>query len=83
MTLLSLRLHMVVLTPEVPKLWGAPPSGGGSCRYSGGEVDCMRHVFILNEIWVQNKIRIYFGRNFAWLKYSIYPLVKGLSPNYK
>jgi hypothetical protein len=32
-------------------------------------VVCMRDILILNEIWAQNKIFIYFGRLFAWLKY--------------
>jgi hypothetical protein len=37
---------------------GAHPLGGGRCRTSsrGARVDCMRDIFILNEIWVQGKI---------------------------
>jgi hypothetical protein len=29
------------------------------------------------------KLNIYFGRQFAWLKYFIYQLVPVLAPNYK
>jgi hypothetical protein len=32
----------------------------------------MRGIFILNEIWAQDKT--YFGRNFAWLKHFTYLL---------
>jgi len=54
---------------EVLKLWG--------------QVVCMRDIFILNEIWAQDKI--YFGKHFAWLKYFTYHLllVPVLAPNYK
>jgi hypothetical protein len=48
----------------------------------GGEVDCVRGIFILNEIWAQGK-NIYFDRHFAWLKYFSYRLVPVLAPNFK
>jgi hypothetical protein len=41
--------------PEVLKLWGAP-GRGLSWSSGGGGVDCMRDIFILNEIWVQGKM---------------------------
>jgi hypothetical protein len=51
-----LREDFCVLAPclstEVLKLWGVPP---------GGQVDCMRDIFIVNEIWVQGKIYILIG----------------------
>jgi hypothetical protein len=47
----------------------------------GARVVCMRGIFILNEIWAQDKI--YFGKHFAWLKYFTYRLVPVLAPNYK
>jgi hypothetical protein len=53
------------------------PWGGGEAR-----VDCMRDIFILNEIWVEVKIHILIG-TFAWLKYFTYRLVPILAPNYK
>jgi hypothetical protein len=40
--------------PPLPGAVG--PLGGG-----GGRVVCMRDVFILNEIWTQDKIRILVG----------------------
>jgi hypothetical protein len=57
------------LTGEVLKLWGAPLGERLGASGGGGGVDCIRDIFF-NEIWVQDKI--YFDRNFAWLKYFIY-----------
>jgi hypothetical protein len=56
---------------EVRKLWGKTPEG----RYwlSGWGVVCIRDIFILNDIWTQDKT--YFGRKFNALKYSTYHLV--------
>jgi hypothetical protein len=34
-------------------------------------------------MWVQDKVIIYFGNRFAWLKYFPYHLVPVLAPNYK
>jgi hypothetical protein len=31
----------------------------------GREFVCMRDIFILNEVWTQDK-NTYFGRHFAW-----------------
>jgi hypothetical protein len=45
---------------------GAP---GGRCWSSGAQVVFMEDIFILNEIWAQDK-NIYFGRHFACLKYE-------------
>jgi hypothetical protein len=44
----------------------------------------MRNIFILNEIWMQDK-NIYFGigTHFTWLKYFTYHLLPVLAPNYK
>jgi hypothetical protein len=50
--------------------------GGGGVR-----IECMRDIFILNEIWVQGNI--YFDRNFAWFTYFTSRLVSALTPNYK
>jgi hypothetical protein len=47
---------------EVSKQWGAPPLG--RCLSPGVAVVSVRNIFILNEIWTQDKIRIYFGRHF-------------------
>jgi hypothetical protein len=58
----------------------------GHCWSSGGgaQFDCIRDISILNEIWAQSKICIfYFDRHFAWLKYFSYHLVPVLAPNYK
>jgi hypothetical protein len=41
----------------------------------------MGEIFILNKIWVPDKI--YFDRHFAWLKYFTYHLVPILAPNCK
>jgi hypothetical protein len=43
-----------------------PPPGGGAplVLWEGGGVDCVRNIFILNEILVQGKIYI-FDRHFA------------------
>jgi hypothetical protein len=38
------------------------PSAGGTVRpLRGGGVDCKRDMFILNEIWAQDKIHILTG----------------------
>jgi hypothetical protein len=43
---------------EVPKQWGAPP--GGAVGLLGGRgVVYMKDIFILNEIWAQDKIYSY------------------------
>jgi hypothetical protein len=62
---------------------GRPP-GEDVGPLGGGRVVYKRDVYILNEIWAQNKI-VYYGRHFAWLKYFIYQLVSVglLAPNYK
>jgi hypothetical protein len=49
----------------------------------GVQVDYMRDISILNEIWVQGKIPTYFDSHFAWLKYFTYRLRPVLAPNYK
>jgi hypothetical protein len=46
-------------SPEVIKLWGVPP--GGSVRPLGGRDDCIRYIFVLNEIRVQGKTHIFIG----------------------
>jgi hypothetical protein len=43
----------------------------------------VRIIFILYEMWVQDKVIIYFGNRFAWLKYFTCRLVPVLAPNYK
>jgi hypothetical protein len=43
-------------------------------------VFCVRGIFILNEMWTQDKT--YFDNYFAWLKYFTYQLVTVLAPNY-
>jgi hypothetical protein len=47
-----------VYIPEVLKMWSAPP---GSAPFVLWGVDFMRHIFILNYIWVQGKIYILIG----------------------
>jgi hypothetical protein len=47
----------------------------------GGGVVCLIEIFILNEIWEQDKT--YFFRHFAWMIYFTYQLVPVLAPNYK
>jgi hypothetical protein len=61
-------------------MWGALP--GGRCLSPGwARVVCIRNIFILNEIWTQNKI--YSVRLLAWLKYFTYHSGPVLAPNYK
>jgi hypothetical protein len=43
----------------------------------------MRDIFILNEIWAQDKTIKYFGRNFPYFKYFTYHSVAVLAPNCK
>jgi hypothetical protein len=45
---------------EVPNLWDMPP-GEALLALGGAWVVCMRDIFILNEIWVQDKIYILVG----------------------
>jgi hypothetical protein len=68
------------IVPEVPKM--CPPPGTLLALWEG-RVVCMRYLFILDEIWTQDKIYIYFCRHFAWLKYFTYQLLPILAPNYK
>jgi hypothetical protein len=63
-------------TAEVLKLWGV-------LGPLWGRVVCKRDIFILNEIWTQDKIYIYVSRHFSWLKYCTYHSVSILAPNYK
>jgi hypothetical protein len=49
------------------KLWGAPPRRGAVGPVRGRAI-CIRDIFILKEIWAQDKI--YFGKHFAWFKYE-------------
>jgi hypothetical protein len=47
-----------------------------------GDANCMHEgILILNEIWAQDKIIIYFGRHFALLKYFTYHSVLAVAPN--
>jgi hypothetical protein len=62
--------------------WGTLPHWGGALILWGAWFDCIRGIFILNEIWAQSK-NIYFDSHFAWLKYFTYHLVSVLDPNYK
>jgi hypothetical protein len=48
-------------SPEVSKLLGAPPGSAAGPLGGGGRVVCMRGIFILNEIWVKNKICVLVG----------------------
>jgi hypothetical protein len=52
----------VAVEPQVQRFpnCGAGPRGG-HCWPSGGGVDCMRDIFILNEIWAQDKIYSLLG----------------------
>jgi hypothetical protein len=48
----------------VNKLWVTsppPPQAGAVGPLGGMRVDCMRNIFILNEIWAQGKIYILIG----------------------
>jgi hypothetical protein len=54
----------------------------GSAALGGGEVVFMRDIFILNEIWAQDKIYIVWYA-LCWLKYFTYHLVSVLASNYK
>jgi hypothetical protein len=60
---------------------------GGKVGPLGVQDVCMRVIFILNEIWTQDKIYIYIyiyiDRHYAWLIYVIYHLLQVLAPNYK
>jgi hypothetical protein len=58
------------------------PAKGALFVLWGTRVVCTRGIFILNEIWAQDK-NIYFGKHFDWLKYFTYHLVLVLAPNYK
>jgi hypothetical protein len=60
---------------------GRPPRGALLVLF-GATVVCLRAIFILDEIWTQDK-SIYFGGNFAWLRYFTYHLVPKMAPNYK
>jgi hypothetical protein len=58
---MMLKAELITFTPlrpEVLKLWGTPPphpvSADGHLGEGGGQVDCMRDIFISNEIWVQS-----------------------------
>jgi hypothetical protein len=42
-------------------MWGAPPLGGRRWFSGGDRVVCMRYIFILNEIWAQDKMYILVG----------------------
>jgi hypothetical protein len=44
---------------EVTKLWGAPR--GELLVLGGTRLVCMKGIFILNEMWKQNKIHILVG----------------------
>jgi hypothetical protein len=44
---------------DVLKLQGVLP--GGLFVLRGAQVDCMRNIFIVNEIWLQGKIYILIG----------------------
>jgi len=55
-----------VSIPEVPKLRGAPSGSGGAVGPLGGAFICMRDIFILNEIWAQDKIYILVGTLLGW-----------------
>jgi hypothetical protein len=58
-----------------------PPGRGAVGPLGGGRLDCVRNIFIWNEIWAKSKIHI--DRHFLWLKYFTYHLVPVLDPNYK
>jgi len=60
----------------------APPTEGALLVLSREGVVCRRKIFILNEVWTEDK-NIYFGRSIACLKYFTCKLVPVLAPNYK
>jgi hypothetical protein len=47
----------ILPTPELIKLWEAPPRGA-LLVLLGARVYCMSDIFILNEIWAQDKLYI-------------------------
>jgi hypothetical protein len=53
-----LGLPMSVCSTEVAKLWHEPPPGAAVGPLREAQVVCMRDIFILNEIWAQDKIHI-------------------------
>jgi hypothetical protein len=59
-TLLHQQSSKDVSNAEVLKM--RPPLGGGALLvFGGGRVVCMRDIFILNEIWTQEKVCILVG----------------------
>jgi hypothetical protein len=58
----------------------APWGGGGHWSSGGVQVDCMRDIFVLNEICVQGKMYCLID---TWLKYFTYRLILVLALNYK
>jgi hypothetical protein len=69
----------ISVVQRFPNCGAHPP--GGAVGPLVGEL-FVWGTFILNEIWAQDKIIIYFCNNFAWLKY-FYHLIPVLAPNYK
>jgi hypothetical protein len=61
-------------------MW-APSRGALLVFWRGGRVVCTRDMFILNEIWVQDKIYIWYA--LCVVKYFTYHLVRLLAPNCK
>jgi hypothetical protein len=57
---MNIEIQNNVLNSNVIKLWGAPPLPEGHHWSSGvgAQVDCMKDTFILNGIWMQDKIYI-------------------------
>jgi hypothetical protein len=49
-----------IIRPEVLKLCPPPPRWGDVGLLGRGPVGCMRDIFVLNEIWVQCKIYIFW-----------------------
>jgi hypothetical protein len=55
---MNIEIQNNVLNSKVIKLWGAPPPRKGTIGPLGwgAQVDCMKDTFILNGIWMQDKI---------------------------
>jgi hypothetical protein len=48
-------------SPDVPKLWGASPPRERCWSSGGSRVFCKKDIFILNDVWPQDKIYILVG----------------------
>jgi hypothetical protein len=72
----------LVRSPEVPKLWGAPPPGGAVVPL-GGDASCLCEGHIYFERIVGAIQNVHFDRHFTRLKYFPYHSVPVLAPNCK